>query len=102
MDNYDERIARIMAKIEALKEKEFSITCGDWPPTWEPPFSEEEVAAFEAEKGIRLPADYRRFITTVAGAGSQPFYGLLSFGRKKVRRSAPSLSRWSISSTSCI
>lgn len=83
MDNYDERIARIMAKIEALKEKEFSITCGDWPPTWEPPFSEEEVAAFETEKGIRLPADYRRFITTVAGAGSQPFYGLLPFRQEE-------------------
>ncbi len=40
------------------------------------PVSEEEVSAFEAEKGIRLPGDYRRFITTVASSGSQPFYGL--------------------------
>lgn len=76
MNSYDKRIARIMAKIEALKEKEFSITCGAWPPVWKPPFSEKRVTDFEAAKGIRLPEDYRRFITTVAGAGSQPFYGL--------------------------
>ena len=45
--------------------------------------SEEDVAAFEAEKGIRLPGDYRRFITTIAGAGSQPFYGLLPLRQKE-------------------
>ena len=47
------------------------------------PVSEEEVSAFEAEKGIRLPGDYRRFITTIAGSGSQPFYGLLSFRKRE-------------------
>ena len=80
---YDERIARIMAKIEAMKDKTFSITCGQWPPVWDAPFSEEEVTAFETEKGIQLPADYRRFITTVAASGSQPFYGLLSLQKQE-------------------
>lgn len=45
--------------------------------------SEEDVTAFEEEKGIRLPNDYRRFITTIAGAGSQPFYGLLPLRQKE-------------------
>lgn len=82
-EQYDQRIARIMDKIEALRDREFSFTCGEWPASWKPPVSEEEVAAFEAEKGIRLPEDYRRFITTVASAGSQPFYGLLPLRQKE-------------------
>lgn len=91
LEAYDQRIARIMAKIEALKDKKFSITCGKWPPVWDAPFSEEEVAAFEAEKGIQLPADYRRFITTVAGSGSQPFYGLLSLQKQESSTEYPFL-----------
>ena len=79
LEEYDQRIARIMSKIEQMKDKTFSFTCGEWPPVWQPPYSEAEVSAFETEKGIRLPEDYRRFITTVAGSGSQPFYGLLPF-----------------------
>lgn len=78
MEQFDQRITRIMSKIEELKDRKFSITCGEWPPVWNPPVSEAEVSAFETEKGIRLPEDYRRFITTIAGSGSQPFYGLLS------------------------
>lgn len=79
LEQYDQRIACILSKIEKIKDKKFSFTCGEWPPVWEPPVSEEEVTAFETEKGIRLPEDYRHFITTVAASGSQPFYGLLSF-----------------------
>lgn len=83
LEQYDKRIARIMAKIEEIKDRKFSFSCGEWPPVWKPPVSEEKVAAFEAEKGIRLPGDYRRFITTVAASGSQPFYGLLSFQKRE-------------------
>lgn len=78
-EQYDERIARIMSKIEALRDRDFRITCGEWPAVWDPPATEEEVSAFEKEKGIRLPEDYRRFITTAAKSGSQPFYGLCAF-----------------------
>ena len=40
---YDDRIARIMSKMEALKEREFYITCGDWPCVWEAPVPENKV-----------------------------------------------------------
>ena len=75
-EEYDARIARIMSKIDAIKDREFRITCGEWPPAWEPPVTEEAVAALEKKYNFRLPEDYRRFITTVAASGSQPFYGL--------------------------
>jgi hypothetical protein len=77
LELYDQRIARIMSKIEALHDRKFSFSCGKWPPVWEPPMTEEDVTAFEEEKGIRLPEDYRRFLTTIAASGNQPFYGLL-------------------------
>ena len=54
----DARIRRILDKIERLEPER--------RPEWGDPMPEEEASAFEAEWGIRLPEDYRRFITTVA------------------------------------
>ena len=64
---------KVMSKIEVLRGKKRGFEHKDWNPIWEPPLSEDDVAAFEAEKGIQLPADYRRFITAYASAGKQPF-----------------------------
>ena len=72
----DERIRHIMKKAEGLAGKRNEFSCGEFPPKWKPPLSEQAVAAYEEKNGIRLPEDYRRFITTVASAGTQPFYGL--------------------------
>ena len=72
-DQYDARIACIMSKIEKLRGRKKRFGQGIFEPVWEPPLTEEEVAAFEAQKGIRLPDDYRRFITAYASAGKQPF-----------------------------
>ncbi len=74
----DKRIAEIMLKMERLSEKHPLDTCGEFPPKWSEPLSEEYVAAFESSNGIKLPEDYRRFITTAAKGGTQPFYGLCS------------------------
>lgn len=74
----DARIKSIMEKMEKLKEKNPDDVCGEFPPKWDKPLSEKRVDMFEQKNGIKLPEDYRRFITTVAGSGSQPFYGLYS------------------------
>lgn len=74
----DGRIKRIMEKMEKLKDKNPEYPCGDFPPVWDKPLKEERVAKFEERNGIKLPEDYKRFITTVAGSGSQPFYGMYS------------------------
>ncbi len=53
----DRRISGILGKLEGV------------PLRREAPLSEKELSAFEAEKNLRLPEDYRRFLTTVARAG---------------------------------
>lgn len=79
----DSQIARIKEKMQKLSSKNPEFPCGKFPPEWKPPVSEKKVECFEREKGIKLPEDYRRFITTVAGAGTQPFYGLYGLTEKK-------------------
>lgn len=78
MREIDIRISRIMEKMKGLSAKNPKYSCGEFPPKWEKPLTEEEAAEFESQNGIRLPEDYRRFITTVAAGGTQPFYGLRS------------------------
>ena len=45
-----------------------------------PVMSESEVTAFEQAVGIRLPEDYRVFITQVCSGGPGPGYGLYELG----------------------
>ena len=80
--NIDNRIQEIMLKMEKLQEISRKFTCGKFPPEWGMPLTEQEVDDFEKEHSIFLPKDYRRFITTVAASGTQPFYGLYSLVEK--------------------
>ena len=76
--NIEERICQIMNKMEKLATKNFQDTCGEFPPKWEKPIDRKIIERFETDNSITLPEDYKRFITTVAGSGTQPFYGLYS------------------------
>lgn len=74
----DTRINTIMEKMKHLTEKHPAFSCGEFPPKWKKPLSEETVAKYEEKNKITLPEDYKRFITTIASSGTQPFYGLYS------------------------
>lgn len=76
----DERISTIMRKIQKLSTKHPKFRCGKFPPEWDEPLTDRAVKEYELQNGITLPEDYRRFITTVAGSGTQPFYGLYGLG----------------------
>ena len=45
-----------------------------------PVLSETAVSQFEAKHTIKLPGDYRRFVTNVANGGAGPFYGIFPLG----------------------
>ncbi len=46
-----------------------------------PPISPEALADFEATLGLRLPEDYRAFLSCLGNGGAGPFYGLAPLGR---------------------
>ena len=74
----DDDLRRVREKMAALPSHRDS---GGRPPSdpvaWRPPLEEEAVAAWEAGHGAALPADYRAFITRVAGSGDWPHHGLI-------------------------
>ena len=81
--NIDERIQMLMKNMKRLSSKHPEYSCGKFPPEWNKPLTEKEVAEYEKKNNIKLPEDYRKFITTVANGGTQPFYGLYSLKEQK-------------------
>jgi hypothetical protein len=47
-----------------------------------PPLSEAAVRSFERLHGVSLPASYRDYLSTVAGGGAGPHYGLLGLAEE--------------------
>lgn len=86
---YDPRIRAILDKIEGLRGTKRPFGQGIRQPAWDPPLPEREVAAFEAAKNIRLPGDYRRFLTHFANGGKQPFGKLYPLQQEKSAADKP-------------
>ena len=47
-----------------------------------PPIPVSTIEEFEARHGIRLPDDYRHFVTEIGNGGAGPYYGLFPFGQQ--------------------
>ncbi|MEU2119452.1 SMI1/KNR4 family protein [Streptomyces sp. NPDC016459] len=65
----DDQIARIRAKLTALPAAEKATLGG--------PVSEKRITEFENGHGIRLPEQFRQFLTRIGNGGYGPTYGLL-------------------------
>jgi hypothetical protein len=65
-------------RLAKLRPDVFGADGHDW--SWNPPLPEATVVEFEREHGVRLPEEYRSFITTIANGGAGPFYGVFPFG----------------------
>ena len=81
-EQIDKRITRILEKFEEIRG---CTSCMNEDLNWTAPMSEKKVAAYEKKKGIRLPEEYRRFITSIGANGNKLFYGDSASGHAKKR-----------------
>lgn len=98
---YDERIACIMSKIEALRGKKRRFG-GIVEPVWEPPLSEEEVAAFGQIKVFvcRMTIAVSSLFTPVLG--NSHLAHCIRFTKRKVQLRTLFHTHWTKSSISFI
>ncbi|MFG2986993.1 SMI1/KNR4 family protein [Streptomyces sp. NPDC048258] len=69
----DDRIARIQGKLAMLPGTEKAVLG--------PVLTEAQISAFEDSHGVRLPEEFRQFLTRIGHGGYGPTYGLLPMER---------------------
>ncbi|MFF4006748.1 SMI1/KNR4 family protein [Streptomyces sp. NPDC001717] len=69
----DARITRIQAKLAALPTTEKAVLG--------PVLTETQISDFEDAHGVRLPEEFRQFLTRIGHGGYGPTYGLLPMER---------------------
>jgi hypothetical protein len=72
-------IHRIQGKLNRLRELDPGLTAfgaSSHEYRFYPPLPESEVVHVENRLGVKLPSDYRRFLTRVGGGGAGPYYGI--------------------------
>ncbi|APU15832.1 MULTISPECIES: SMI1/KNR4 family protein [Actinoalloteichus] len=77
MDTRSSRILEKLARAKADPSLLKSFGAAKHEFTLNPPLPESAIVGFEAEHGVTLPADYRRFLLELGDGGAGPSYGLL-------------------------
>lgn len=81
MPNYEEDILRLKQKLISLKEKDQNfLIFGSAIHKYQlnPCISNDQISVFETEHNIKLPIDYKTFISEFSNGGAGPAYGLFS------------------------
>lgn len=81
MRNLQEVLA-VKEKLSTLKEKDKDFRVfGSSRHRYElsAPLPETQIESFEKENHLKLPADYRAFLTEIGNGGAGPFYGIFKF-----------------------
>lgn len=79
-DLVEERLARIrdgLARLAAADAQRTVFGASTHDYHLAPPWPEARVRELEDAYGVRLPDEYRRFITTLGASGAGPYYGLV-------------------------
>jgi HEAT repeat protein len=80
--NDDPRILRILEKLARVRREKPSYFGSDAHRLeLRATLREEDVAAFEANHGVRLPASYRSFLLRAGDGGAGPFCGIDPLGK---------------------
>jgi hypothetical protein len=75
-----ERIAQLGAKLSLLRVRDGNcqlIGANHHKYALNAPLVEKEVADFEVQHQLALPADYRAFLATLGNGGAGPFFGMV-------------------------
>ncbi len=73
----EQQIGRILEKLEQVRKAGLTCFGSDYHKfLLNPTISESELAIFESEKGIKLPAGYRSFLRLAGDGGAGPDYGI--------------------------
>lgn len=75
------RIERIREKLDRLRDADQALSVfgsDSHEYRFGPPLSEQALSECERQLGVRLPTEYRNFVTRIGHGGAGPYYGLFS------------------------
>lgn len=77
-----EKLESVIRKIEEIRRDRLDLETVGTAADFGRPMDEEGVAEIEVRVGIKLPEDYRRFVTEVGNGGFGPGLGLVPLGEE--------------------